>query len=491
MIPNVMESTFYKIQEGTRNEFVARGSNGNVLRWADTGGFEQMWLLIPASESHCKIQCRSTGEFLTVNGLGQIFCAKEADIPEQEFSFVNYSDGWWNIQESTRDEFVAVSFTDGNVLRWFETRGRDQRFELIPVNKARKPQLEEGEALPGAIGNIPRIISYSIVPPERSEPKLIGEALIPAVFVNDTAYSDHRYQILQNPYYVLRREQYWDRSQGRGIYYQHDGQREVEKTFSIEFGISEKTSQKIEDTFGWKLSASGKFGFDKSSIALAGSLSRSIKTTTTNETEIKASKKETYKEKISEKKFAYAQYALVDHYRLFDKHKNVVREWEIVLYKTTMSDGFDAKEFTLEEGNCQLIHKYSDKYIYTKEKENGGAIYLWGPISQGDEDRYSFRVKPVGDGYYHIIHEYSGKYVCTGDKENGGAVHLWGPIPDGHEERYKFSLSPADEDYYYLIHKHSGKYVCSGAVNNGGFVHLWGPIPVGHEDRYKFKLSSV
>lgn len=491
MIPNVTESSFYKIQEGTKNEFVSRGSHGDVLRWGDTGGLEQIWLLIPASELKCKIQCRLTGEFITVNSAGDIFCAPESGLPEQEFSFVNYNNGWWNIQESTKNEFMAVSWTNGGILRWAETNDRDQRFKLIPVDRKHKPKLEEGEAEPGMIGDAPRITSYSMVPPERSASQLIGEALIPAVFVNDKSYSDHRNQVLQNPYYILRREQYWDRSQGRGIYYQHDGYREIKKEITVEYGISKTFAKKVEEILGWKFSISGKLGFEKHALALSSSLSRSIKTTTSTEIKIESSEKKTKKVILPSKRFAYAEYIIVDRYRLFDRNKHVVYEWEVVLDGTIISDGFEEPESVINEGNYQFMHKYSDKYLCTGEVDNGGHVHLWGPIPKGHEDRYSFNLRTAGDGYYYLVHKYSGKYICTGAKENGGPVHLWGPIPSGHEDRYKFSLSPAGDDYYYLIHKYSGKYVCTGAVNNGGSVHLWGPIPTGHEDRYKFKLSSI
>ncbi len=40
-------------------------------------------------------------------------------------------------------------------------------------------------------------------------------------------------------------------------------------------------------------------------------------------------------------------------------------------------------------------------------------------------------------------HEFSGKYVASGDTENGGKVFLWGPIPEEHAIRYRFDLTLA------------------------------------------------
>jgi hypothetical protein len=96
---------------------------------------------------------------------------------------------------------------------------------------------------------------------------------------------------------------------------------------------------------------------------------------------------------------------------------------------------------------------------------------------------------PQEGQYYYLRHEFSGKYVCSGETEDGGKLWLWGPIPDGDEARYKFKLVSTEGQYYYLLHEFSGKYVCSGDLENGGNVWLWGPIPDGDEARYKFKLT--
>jgi len=96
---------------------------------------------------------------------------------------------------------------------------------------------------------------------------------------------------------------------------------------------------------------------------------------------------------------------------------------------------------------------------------------------------------PQDGEYYYLRHEFSGHYVCSGEIENGGSLWLWGPIPDGHEARYKFKLIAIGGGYYYLRHEFSGKYVCSGELENGGKLWLWGPIPDGQEARYKFKLT--
>ena len=93
--------------------------------------------------------------------------------------------------------------------------------------------------------------------------------------------------------------------------------------------------------------------------------------------------------------------------------------------------------------------------------------------------------------YFSFRHQFSGKYMCSGRTENGGDLWLWGPIPDGHEVRYNFELIELGQGYFYLRHQFSGKYVCSGETENGGKLWLWGPIPDGHEIRYQFKVRPA
>lgn len=124
----------------------------------------------------------------------------------------------------------------------------------------------------------------------------------------------------------------------------------------------------------------------------------------------------------------------------------------------------------------EIEHKYSGKLVCT-ETGNGNPLHLWGPIPEGHQDRYAFKLVESGeDGCFYLIHKFSGKYVCAG-ADDGAAVHLWGPVAEGDEDKFKFKLINAAEGYYYLLHKLSGKYVYSASPENGGkFVLSPGPI---------------
>jgi len=340
MIPNPKECCFYKIQEGTKNEYVSIGSDGNILRWANSDGPEQLWLIVPVNATKCKIQTKQNGEFMAVGSNGNILRWADTGGSEQEFSFVNYTGGWWNIQESTRNEFVAVG-GNGNILRWARTGGNDQNFRLVPVEPMAKPQLQPGECEPGAIGDVPRITGFGSIPPERTIARLIAETLIPAVYVEqDPAYSDRVQQVAQNPYYILRREQYWDRSGDQGSYYEHDGYREITRLVAVKFGFSQTNAKSVEDTLGVKISASGEFTYDGATTAISSEISRELKVKTSQVTQVTSERTETFEVKFPKERFAYAQWSMVDHYKLLNMQRNLVREWEVVLMGTTVNDGY-------------------------------------------------------------------------------------------------------------------------------------------------------
>lgn len=344
MIPYPKQCCFYKIQEGTKKEYVAVGSDGNILRWGDTGGPEQLWLIVPVDGEKCKIQTKQNGEFMTVGSDGNIRRWADTDSPEQLFSFVNNSDvnnpnSWWNIQENTRKEFVAVG-SNGNILRWKKTNGEEQKFKLVPVDPMDKPQLQPGECEPGQIGDIPRIGGFGDAPPANTDAKLIGETLIPAVCVQDPGYSDRVQQVSQNPYYILRREQYWDRSGDRGDYYEHDGYREETRKVTVKFGFSQTNFKSVEDTLGVKVSVVGNFTYHGATASISTEISKELKVRTSQETKVSYERIDSSELSIPAKRFVYAKWSIVDRYTLLNMKRDLVRQWEIVLDGTSINDGY-------------------------------------------------------------------------------------------------------------------------------------------------------
>jgi hypothetical protein len=328
------------IQEGTKEEFVAIGSDGNILRWARTDGDEQQWALIPDDEIYCRIQtAQPNREFMAVGDNGNVRRWERTKGHEQLFAFVNRDHDWWNIRERTKDEFLAVG-SFGNVVRWAKTDGKEQRFRLVPVNAVDPPAPRPGECAPGEIGDIPRITGYGSGLPESTQPRLVAETAIPATFVSDPAYSDKVEQIRRSPYYVLSREQYWDRRGSRGHYYEHDGHRKVTREVTVKFGMSETTSRSIESTLGITVSVSGEFKYGGASSAIKSELAHQLQVKTAQETRLTTEREEKYTAEIPAQRFVYALWSMIDSYRLVDTNGNTIQSWEVVLDGTSISDGY-------------------------------------------------------------------------------------------------------------------------------------------------------
>lgn len=340
MIPNPDDCCFYEIEEGTRNERVAVGSDGNILRWARSGKADQQWLIVPIGPAKCKILTRQNGENMAVGSNGNILRWSAENSSAQEFEFVNPNKGWWSIKEGTRGEFVAVG-SNGNVLRWSKTGGTDQKFRLIPVSPQAKPKPAQGQFQPGEIEDVPRLTAFGHLPPEHSPYSLIGEAVIPAVYVGDPQYSDRIAQVENNPYYLLRREQFWDRSPGRGFYREHDGSTSITERVTIKIGVSETTATSIHKTLGIEVSASGGFNFRGAAINMGTKISAELKVSQSSES--KRMEERTHEEKVEfpqGRRFVQSLWTMVDRYTLKRMDHSVLSVWEIALDNTTVRDGY-------------------------------------------------------------------------------------------------------------------------------------------------------
>lgn len=336
-------TAFYEIREGTKNECVAVGSDGNILRWACTGGNEQKWLFVPRGDNRYHILTRSNGEHMAVGSNGNILRWGPTGGDEQVFRLLRVGDtDRYVIKEGTKDECVAVG-SNGNVLRWGCTGGSEQEFRFLPTPVGDRPEPREGEAEPGQIGDVPRIEAFGELPPETSPPKLIGETVLPSVYVTDPKHTNAVEQTIHEPYYILAREQFWDRRPGKGAYLEHDGRTERKETVRTKVGFTQSESKSIEDTLSVVISTNATFNFTGGSAELGSKISRSLKVTTTSQTERMQEHEETREVTFPVgERFARTVWAMVDQYTLRRMDGSEVRSWDIVL-DTIVEDGFPRK----------------------------------------------------------------------------------------------------------------------------------------------------
>jgi len=118
--------------------------------------------------------------------------------------------------------------------------------------------LRNSQARAGMIGQPPRLESYDPTSAQ-SAPILIGEVLIPFIYVTDPRYPPEA-QAERSPYYLLSRWQFWERIQ----YYDHPGG-VPERTYKItrKKGVSQDVQKSIKTTLQWEISGEGKFSFSK------------------------------------------------------------------------------------------------------------------------------------------------------------------------------------------------------------------------------------
>jgi hypothetical protein len=325
---------FHRIQELTKNEYVAAGSDGNILRWGKTGGQEQKWLIVPVTaDGYCKIFTLQNGECMAVGSNGNIVRWTNTQGIEQQFKFVNRrrSDGSYNIQERTQNEYVAVG-SDGNILRWGKTDKDEQRFILEPIDEI-KPKKEEPSIIfgrpsfaPNEIPTHPPIHNLTDSPPSKSDEYLIGVEVLPSVFVDDPGRTDKIQQVTEQPYYYLVRTRLWKKIYDKKLL---PGVEDSVETIARR-GSSVTDMKEIETTIG--VVVSGKVGAEGEVVS--GELSAQF-SWQKKELEKHESKKEEYLEKKAsttvsqQSECKVVAWQIVDKFTLYNYDEEPVRMWTV------------------------------------------------------------------------------------------------------------------------------------------------------------------
>ena len=141
---------------------------------------------------------------------------------------------------------------------------------LDPTDALVVPTLRPGEAEGARPPDIPRLTSMTDTPPTVSDSWVVAEVLVPFMYVNDGAIS---YQLLTTPYYILSREQYWERSNVN----EYDGQTSNTMTQQVTTGISESSSRSLENELKITIASDASFAYGGASVALKTELQNTLK----------------------------------------------------------------------------------------------------------------------------------------------------------------------------------------------------------------------
>jgi hypothetical protein len=352
-IPFPERCCVYKIIENTAGELlgVAPTLPHYVIRWSDNGNPDQRWIIVPDGAGKCRIVNCENGEFMAIGDDGSLVRWGYRTEVGQVFSFVNRTGEWWNIQTGDGNYAtivlpwgVGVAKLNTQLLLRNAADKKYQQFKLVPVDEKARPPIEKGQHDPGAIPEIPRLTGFGQHPPERSPRYLIGETILPATLVNDPGLPDLVLRVQSNPYYILRREQYWDRSQCTGgdpCLYEHDGHTTKQYETEITYGYSKSQSKKMEKTASFKLSAEGRVVFNPIvSITISITIQEELKVQESTTTEYKESIREKATLDIPAERFIVCHWVLVNRYTLLNMQREEVNHWNAVQHGVLVSDGY-------------------------------------------------------------------------------------------------------------------------------------------------------
>lgn len=373
-------SSYFRIKEHTRDEFlgVGTGSGGlgrEVLRWSESDAADQLWLVIPRGDDQYQlISAIDNGVpspcFLTLFPMGDpagftVYPSVDKPLPPyfdpggdpsafatqfQTFRFRNGDGATFNIQEPTKNEYAGISSPFGRLVRWVWTGEKDQLFTFKPWNPPKPPTLAE----PGTIGDVPRIKAEDQVPPETSDPVVIGEVAVPAVLVDDPHYSNKLIQFQRSPYYILRREQFWDRTGDRGYYLRYPGGEKFTRTIALTYKISSETTVSTERTFAIELSVTGGIAFGPVTAGISTKVTNGLNVKRVSHDSVSTEKQETFEVEVT-KKCVLVCWSLVDRYSLLRVAGSAiepVQTWTVPQTNTMTTDSFppDAVSLTRPDG---------------------------------------------------------------------------------------------------------------------------------------------
>ncbi|MEN6662124.1 Uncharacterized protein BCRIVMBC845_06493 [Bacillus cereus] len=278
----------YMWTDGVRDAFILNDQTLKQTNW--TGSPNEQWYLRDKGNNNYEIVNQGTGKVASHswNGYHGLFSAEYVDLDES-----NPSDNH----------------------RLFHIPGARSTFSL--------PELP-------AVGTRPNAPEYNTSGaidqqlPQTSNSVVVGASLIPSIMVKDNGASDYT-KIHNSPYYVLVKEEYWEKVRSEII------PAGATSKYTVKSGVSEIDQKKMSDTLAMSFGSDLGLKFGESSLSIKSSVSRTIQTevtkTSTNATE------ETEEKSIPSipgKNTGFTAYQLVTKYTVKRTDGSVVTDPSIV-----------------------------------------------------------------------------------------------------------------------------------------------------------------
>jgi hypothetical protein len=324
---------------------VSESNDANIVQWDYVSQDNQHFLFMPLDGGYFCIVARHSGKAFAVYGISQ---DNDAGIVQYEFTekwnhqfrLKDAGSGFWGIIARHSDKGLAVYEgsldNDALIVQWDYVIQDNHQFRLIERGNIPLPAIRSSTTLPFNI-DFPataKIQDLDDVPLAQTTPVLVGETLLPFLFVKD---GTPKVQVKNSPYYAFRREQYWKRD----YYYKHNGASTVTQTVSVERGLTQNDATTIETVTSLQISPKAEFAFKGITLGISSQISDSLKVTKTSSTTLISRRVETISRNYAAgPQFAEAIWVLVDRYTILRPDSSKVIEWEIALNDHLYEDKF-------------------------------------------------------------------------------------------------------------------------------------------------------
>ncbi len=258
----------------------------------------------------------------------------------------------FNIQEHSKNEWATIGSSRGLLVRWGWSGGVDQLFTFEPWELRDPPQLQSGKD-PGQIGDIPRVTDIDKMPPEQSTAEVIGEIAVPSALVHDGRFSNKLIQFQRSPYYILRREEYWDRTGDNGYYHDHGEGEQRTKKVELFYQVTIEATETEEKTFGVEFSVTGGVNFLGNTVNISTKVSNALKVTKMTHERIVTERLDNFEVEYKSEvpRCVFVCWSLVDKYTLLRVTGDVrepMQTWTVPQYNTKKVDSFPPNSVTVD-----------------------------------------------------------------------------------------------------------------------------------------------
>ncbi len=356
---------------------ISMSSNDIQLYGEPSDQYFQKFLIVSLDDSgHYAIISRESGLCFSVidrSGRLQIIQRKYTDDDDSQKWRLKPIGGindsiYFIIPKLSGDEVMCISLTDGNEvgidsLDYSQPDEQHQAWNITEVDGEQilLPPLKGTNESYTSYGNItrdlPELKGHRDYLPPSTEPRLVSEIYVPFIYVNDSYLSSPKSKINESPYYILKLEQFWKKTNVD----MNPGTSDRKVTFWYKTGISESQLSEMTRTLGKSISKEVQksqefsvsyqeptvkaefegFGVERSGGFSGGykransriyRQSQDLQETSKNVTSKDISEERTFTEERSYLKgdnVIEALYTLVDRYTLLRMDESIVDSWDI------------------------------------------------------------------------------------------------------------------------------------------------------------------